>query len=392
VVPVTDVPFVLLVESHRDPEQERALLFEAPERLICCRDPHEVPAALELVEAAVQAGRYVAGFMAYEAGYGLLPKLASLTVPALDEHALWFGVFQRPKELRGRAVAAWLAERAGSEPASISRFGFERDSAQYHRDFARIQAHLHAGDSYQVCQSRRARFDVHGSATALFQRLRAVQVTPYSALIDTGEYSLVSLSPELFFRKQQGKVELKPMKGTAKPGQDAAEDARLAEGMRQDPKTRAENVMIVDLLRNDIGRLAKPGSVRVPELFAVERFDSVLQMTSTIEAEVDPALGLGRLMHSLFPSGSVTGAPKLRTMQLIRELEPTARGIFCGSIGYVTPDNDACFNVAIRTLFVDPAGHGRLGVGSGIVVDSDSDGELDECLLKVRFVSDARAT
>jgi len=179
------------------------------------------------------------------------------------------------------------------------------------------------------------------------------------------------------------------MKGTARPGNDPAEDAELAERMRQDPKTRAENVMIVDMLRNDIGRLAKPGSVRVPELFAVERFDSVLQMTSTIEAQVEVELGVASLMQSLFPSGSVTGAPKLRTMQLIHELEPSARGIFCGSIGYVTPDNDACFNVAIRSLFVDRQGKGRLGIGSGIVIDSDRDAELDECLLKARFVSES---
>jgi para-aminobenzoate synthetase / 4-amino-4-deoxychorismate lyase len=389
VAPAVDVPFVLLVESHRDPEQERALLFQAPSPLICCRQPSEVLGALEQVEGAVRAGRYVAGFLAYEAGYGLSPKLSSLTVPALQEHVLWFGVFDEQRELCGRAVGAWLAERAGSQPASVSGLSFDRDREQYRRDFARIQEHLRAGDSYQVCQSLRADFEVHGSAVALFQRLRAAQVTPYSALVDTGEYSLVSLSPELFFRKQQGQVELKPMKGTARPGKDAAADAALAEGMRQDPKTRAENVMIVDLLRNDIGRLAKPGSVRVPELFAVERFDSVLQMTSTIHAEVDPELGLASLMRSLFPSGSVTGAPKLRTMQLIHELEPSARGIFCGSIGYVTPRNDACFNVAIRSLFVDRAGQGRLGVGSGIVVDSDSDAELEECLLKARFVSDA---
>lgn len=384
-----EAPFVLLVESHRDPDQERALLFESPERLIHCREPSEVPGALAEVEAAVRQGRYVAGFLAYEAGYGLLPKLASLTVPACDEHVSWFGVFAQQRTLTGRAVSAWLEERAGAKPANVSELRFERDGAQYRADFERIQEHLRAGDSYQVCQSRRARFDVHGSAAALFQRLRAAQVTPYSALVDTGEYSLVSLSPELFFRKQQGLVTLKPMKGTLASGKDAAEDARLAEQMRQDPKTRAENVMIVDLLRNDIGRLAKPGSVRVPELFGVERFDSVLQMTSTIEADVDPALGLSELMRSLFPSGSVTGAPKLRTMQLIHELEPTSRGIFCGSIGYVTPSNDACFNVAIRSLFVDRAGRGRLGVGSGIVVDSACQAELDECSLKARFVSDA---
>jgi para-aminobenzoate synthetase/4-amino-4-deoxychorismate lyase len=389
VAPAAEAPFVLLVESHRDPDQERALLFEAPQQLIACRQPRDVPAALERVESAVRAGQFVAGFMAYEAGYGLLPKLSELPVPPLQEHALWFGVFAAPRKLRGRAVAAWLSERAGSVPASVSRLRFEGDRAEYGRDFERIQEHLRAGDTYQVCQSRRARFDVHGSATALFQRLRAAQVTPYSALIDTGEYSLVSLSPELFFRKQGGRVELKPMKGTAAPGKDAAEDAAIAERMREDPKSRAENVMIVDLLRNDIGRLAKPGSVRVPELFAVERFDSVLQMTSTILAEVEPDLGLGQLMRSLFPSGSVTGAPKLRTMQLIHELEPSARGIFCGSIGFVSPENDACFNVAIRSLFVDRTGQGRLSVGSGVVVDSDCQSEFDECLLKARFLSDA---
>ncbi len=386
---VADAPFVLLVESHRDPDQERALLFEAPERLICCRQPSAVLDALELCENAVHHGRYVAGFMAYEAGYGLEPKLSRLDVPALDEHALWFGVFEQQRELLGRAVGAWLGERAAREPASVSDFHFERDAEQYRSDFARIQEHLRAGDSYQVCQSLRARFSVRGSPAALFQRLRSAQVTPYSALIDTGEYSLVSLSPELFFRKQQGQVQLKPMKGTLASGQSATEDAQLAQRMRHDPKTRAENVMIVDLLRNDIGRLAKPGSVRVPELFEVERFDSVLQMTSSIEADVDPELGLGSLMRSLFPSGSVTGAPKLRTMQLIHGLEPSARGIFCGSIGYVTPSNDACFNVAIRSLFIDRAGQGRLGVGSGIVVDSDCQAELDECLLKARFLSDA---
>lgn len=387
--PVADAPFVLLVESHKDPDQERALLFRAPEQLICCRQPSDVLAALRLVESAVGRRRYVAGFMAYEAGYGLQPKLLALVPRPFEEHTLWFGVFEHRLELKGREVGAWLEARAGRERAGISKLGFDRDRGQFRGDFAQIQAHLRAGDSYQVCQSLRARFDVHGSAVALFQRLRAAQVTPYSALVDTGEYSIVSLSPELFFRKTSRRVELKPMKGTARPGQDAEEDARLAERMRKDPKTRAENVMIVDMLRNDIGRLASPGSVRVPELFGVERFDSVLQMTSTIVAEVDAELGIASLMQSLFPSGSVTGAPKLRTMQLIYELEPSARGIFCGSIGYVTPDNDACFNVAIRSLFLDRHGQGRLGVGSGIVVDSDSDAELDECLLKARFVSAA---
>jgi para-aminobenzoate synthetase / 4-amino-4-deoxychorismate lyase len=383
-----DAPFVFLVESDADASRERGLLFRAPRELIRCRAANEVRACLEAAERARAAGRYVAGFLAYEAGYGLHDKLTALRVPSSTEDCVWLGVFDEQEELRGAQVAAFLAEQR-AEPARVTTLRFDRNSVEYARDFERIQAYLHAGDSYQVCQSLRARFQLRGSATALFERLRAAQPTAYSALIDTGEYSIVSVSPELFFRKSGGLVELQPMKGTAAPGKDSAEDARIAERMRQDPKTIAENVMIVDLLRNDIGRLAKPGSVRVPELFAVQRFAQVLQMTSSITARVEPSLGLGQLLESLFPSGSVTGAPKLRTMQIIHELEPTARGIFCGSIGYVTPSNDACFNVAIRSACVDRAGQGVLGVGSGIVVDSRAEAELAECLLKARFLSDA---
>jgi para-aminobenzoate synthetase / 4-amino-4-deoxychorismate lyase len=299
---------------------------------------------------------------------------------------LWLGVFESAEELKGAAVTELLAARGA---ASVSSLRFERGAAGHAADFAKIQEYLRAGESYQVCQSLRAHFEVRGSALALFERLRRAQPTEYSALVDTGEYSILSLSPELFFRKQGGNIELKPMKGTAAPGHELAEDARIAERMRRDPKTRAENLMIVDLLRNDIGRLAKLGSVRVPELFAVERFASVLQMTSTITAEVDRSLGLTPLLEALFPSGSVTGAPKLSAMRIIHELEPSPRGIFCGSIGYVTPWNDACFNVAIRSLCVERDGRGVLGVGSGVVVDSSADAEHAECLLKARFLSSA---
>lgn len=388
-VPAAEAPFVFLVESHRDPDQQRALLFAEPKRLIQCRNVGDVARCLVEVDAAVRGGSYVAGFMAYEAGYGLLPKLAALPVPQSIEQALWFGVFDHCRELRGREVDAWLLARGGGGASRVTGLELDRSRGQHRNDFRRIQEHLHAGDSYQVCQSLRARFRVEGSPAALFERLRAVQRTPYSALIETGDYALLSLSPELFFRKRGAQVELKPMKGTAASGASAEEDSAIAERMRADLKTRAENVMIVDLLRNDIGRIAKPGSVRVPQLFEVERFDQVLQMTSTITAEVDPELGLSALMHSLFPSGSVTGAPKLRTMQIIHELERSARGIFCGSIGYVTPSGDACFNVAIRSLSVARDGAGVLGIGSGVVVDSESDAELDECLLKARFLTDA---
>lgn len=384
-----DAPFVLLVESDSAPERERALLFTAPERVIQSRDPREVPAALAELDHAIAEGHYVAGFLAYEAGYGLEPRLSGLTPAQGHEHALWFGIFARRQELRGAEVGAFLAARAGAG-ARVSPLRLSRRRADYQRDFARIQAYLHAGESYQVCQSLRARFDVEGTPAALFAQLRAEQPTRYGALIDTGQYSIISLSPELFFRKQGARIELEPMKGTAAPGRDAAHDAEIAARMRADPKTRAENVMIVDLLRNDIGRVAISGTVQVPQLFAVERFGSVLQMTSTITAQVEPRLGLLPLMRALFPSGSVTGAPKLRAMQIIHELEPEPRGIFCGSIGFATPGGDACFSVAIRSLLLDARGSGLLGVGSGIVVDSEPDAELAECLLKAGFLERAR--
>jgi para-aminobenzoate synthetase/4-amino-4-deoxychorismate lyase len=328
--------------------------------------------------------------LGYEAGYGLVPKLDDLSVPGATEHALWLAAFDARRELVGHEVSEHLAARSSRAEASAPRIfelAFDADEASYCRDFARIQAYLAAGESYQVCQSLRARFRFAGDAAALFARLRTAQPTSYSALIDTGEYAILSLSPELFFRKRGSHIQLKPMKGTAAAGADAAADAAIAERMRQDPKTRAENVMIVDLLRSDIGRIARPSSVQVPALFEVERVGDVLQMTSTIVAEVEPDLGPSQLFGALFPSGSVTGAPKRRTMQIIHELEQTARGIFCGSIGYVAPNLDACFNVAIRSLCLDRGGRGVLGVGSGIVVDSDAHAEHQECLLKAQFLT-----
>jgi para-aminobenzoate synthetase/4-amino-4-deoxychorismate lyase len=378
-----------LVESHVDPAQERALLFAAPERIVTCREVSQVATCLAALDDAVRAGAYVAGFLAYEAGYGLHPKLTALSRGGLTEDLLWFGVFSEPRLLAGPELSRSLAAGAGGASGSLSELQLDLDRAGYRRDFERIQAYLRAGDSYQVCHSLRARAALRGSPAALFARLRARQRTAYSALIDTGDYTILSLSPELFFRKTAGKLLLQPMKGTLGAAAGEAENAALAQAMRRDDKTRAENVMIVDLLRNDVGRLARPGSVQVPELFQVERFDSVLQMTSSIHAEIEPQLGLAELMPALFPSGSVTGAPKLRTMEIIAELEQSPRGIFCGSIGYVAPNGDACFNVAIRSLCVERDGRAVLGVGSGVVLDSTSDAEYDECLLKARFAVDS---
>lgn len=386
-VQAAEAPYVLLVESQPDRELERAWLFDAPRSVLCCREPHEVEHCLALADDAVRAGHYVAGFLAYEAGYGLQPKLSSLAARAPEEHLVWLGIFDQRQELRGAALEQFFAERGAGEGAELSKLRFDTNEAEYAADFARIQQHLLDGDSYQVCHSFRCHFELSGSPAALFERLRRRQVTAFSALISTGDYSILSLSPELFFRKTGTHIELKPMKGTSRRGRDAEEDAMLTEQLRQDKKILAENVMIVDLLRNDIGRLARVGSVRAPELFSVERYETVLQMTSTVVAEVESSLGLLPLMQSLFPCGSVTGAPKLRSMQIIHALEESPRGIFCGSIGYVAPNHDACFNVAIRSLLLSREGKGTLGVGGGVVVDSTSKGELEECLLKAEFLT-----
>ena len=198
---------------------------------------------------------------------------------------------------------------------------------------------------------------------------------------------MLSLSPELFFARTGARIEVRPMKGTLPRSGDEGEIERSSAWLRSDPKSRAENIMIVDLLRNDLARISIPGTVRVPSLLDVERYETVLQMTSTIEAELDGDPSVHQLIQALFPCGSVTGAPKVSTMEIIRALESEPRGVYTGAIGYVSGD-EAAFNVAIRTLSVDHEGGGELGVGSGILVDSDAEAEYEECLLKGKFLTD----
>jgi para-aminobenzoate synthetase/4-amino-4-deoxychorismate lyase len=379
-------PFVLLVESSADRERERGYYFRRPRRILCCRERDDVGHCLELLDEAVRQGHYVAGFVAYEGGFAFAEKFSTLPEPALEEHLVWFGVFDERVELDAQALARTLADLGSQDDAVVERLEYDVPWEEYVQSFERVKEYIASGDTYQVCYSFRSRFKLAGSARALFERLRVRQRTAYSALIDTGSYSVVSLSPELFFRKRAHSIELRPMKGTCRRGQNPEEDELLRQKLVSDPKTRAENVMIVDLLRNDAGRLAIPGSVRVPGLFCVEPYETLLQVTSSVTAEIDPALGLRTLMPSLFPCGSITGAPKLRTMQIIHELESSPRGVYSGSIGYVTPNNDACFNVAIRTLLVSRAGEGSLGVGGGVVVDSTAQAEFEECLLKAEFL------
>ncbi|AMP36737.1 chorismate-binding protein [Ralstonia solanacearum] len=273
------------------------------------------------------------------------------------------------------------------------------DHDAYVHAIARIQDWIAAGDTYEVNYTYRLRMTAFGAPAALYRRLRARQPVPYGALIGLPEGgAILSCSPELFFSHRAGSLVARPMKGTAPASGDPEVDEARAVALAADEKNRAENLMIVDLLRNDLGRLARPGSVRVPALFEVTPYGSVLQMTSTVEAEIPPATGLADCLAALFPCGSITGAPKRRTMQIIDALEPEPRGLYTGAIGWIDAPigdramGDACFSVAIRTLVlgapgVDGLRSGELGIGSGIVFDSVADEEYAECQLKARFVT-----
>jgi para-aminobenzoate synthetase/4-amino-4-deoxychorismate lyase len=255
-----------------------------------------------------------------------------------------------------------------------------------------VQSLISAGDIYQANLTIRADVSTAGHPLALYAGLRARAQAGFGGVIWTGDDWLLSLSPELFFALHDRKVTTKPMKGTATRGADAAEDAVLVAQLQQDPKQRAENLMIVDLLRNDLSRVAEAGSVRVPHLFTVESYPTVHQMISTVTAQMDEGKGVADLLRAIYPCGSITGAPKIRAMEIIDEVEQAPRGIYTGSIGRIDPNGDAAFNVAIRTLHLQSgATTATLGLGGGIVADSRVGEEWAECLAKGRFVADQRS-
>jgi len=352
-------------------------LFRGATEVIEAWETGAVVPALRRIEREVARGRHAAGFLAYEAGAAFDSAFA--TVPAGDRFPLLlFGIFE--SRLVADPTEAPVGRYAlGPATPSIS-------AEAYRRDVERILDLIAAGDTYQVNHTLRLRGDFRGADDLLYHDLCNAQRAAFCAMIRYGDVSLVSASPELFFRQVGRRIELRPMKGTRPRGRWSEEDDALAEELVTSAKERAENLMIVDLLRNDVGRVAEFGSVRVPTLFEVERYPTVHQMTSTVEATLRGDAGLVEIFRALFPSGSVTGAPKLRTSEIIRELEGVPRGPYTGAIGFVSPDQ-AVFSVAIRTLLVDRVrGNYEMGVGSGITSDSDADAEYRECLGKGAFV------
>ncbi|HSJ50724.1 MAG TPA: aminodeoxychorismate synthase component I [Actinomycetota bacterium] len=375
------------------PGAERAFRLAEPVGVLEARRPDEVPGVIESAEAASARGLWVGGFVAYEAAPGLNPDLAvrerTTGDPFADLPFAWFALFER------RQAAEPLAPSGADPAAEGSPWAPSVDRDAYDAAVDAIRDLIEAGETYQVNHTIRLRARIAGDDRGFYRDLALSQRGPYAAHLDLGRYRILSASPELFFRIDGDSITTRPMKGTAPRGRWPAEDDEVAARLVASPKDRAENAMIVDLLRNDLGRIARPGTVRVADLFRAERYETVWQLTSTVAAERRPGTSLLDTFRALFPSGSVTGAPKVRTMSVIRDLEDSPRGVYCGAIGYLAPSGSgepsANFSVAIRTVMFDRrTGTAEYGVGGGITFDSSAEREYAEILAKARVLTAVR--
>jgi para-aminobenzoate synthetase/4-amino-4-deoxychorismate lyase len=392
---VNSQPGSMLLETARfDAENHSSFLFLDPIRQLTINHPDQLPELFTQIEMALVHGFYVAGYFSYECGFHFEPTAMKRPLRKAGETLAWFGIYDRPyifdhtSEQFDHPLPEEHLQLAvePNETVRFSDFALNLDFHSYCDKIEAVRNYIAAGDIYQANFTAQMNFGWSGNAASCMVALRERQHVPYAAMLNIGARQMLSLSPELFFRIKGRDVTLRPMKGTAQRGVNFEDDERMREWLGKDPKNRSENLMIVDLLRNDIGRLADTGSVTVDPLFDVEEYDSLFQMTSTVHAKLQPNSNFYRFFRALFPCGSITGAPKVRCMQIIDELEESPRGLYTGSIGYFAPNLDAVFNVAIRTLVLEQ-GHGTLGIGGGITYDSNPVKEYEECLLKGSFLS-----
>jgi para-aminobenzoate synthetase/4-amino-4-deoxychorismate lyase len=377
-------PYVLL-EDRLTPGRP-ARLYRDPVAVIRCEDAGEVDEAFEQIEKGLANGLHAAGLFSYELGYALEPKLAGLMPPRRDTPLLWFGLFEAPQAVDPMALDEAFACLA--PPPPVTGLSSGNDRAGHMGKVDKILDLIAAGDVYQVNLTFPFRFRYGGDPLSLYAALRARQPVAHGGFAALGDRVILSVSPELWVKVEGDRATTRPMKGTSPRGRDACADQATREGLAADPKQRAENLMIVDLLRNDLARISAPGSVSVPALFTVETYPGFHAMTSTISGRLDAARSLRERVSALFPCGSVVGAPKIRAGAIIRELEPEPRGFYTGALGAISPNGDMAFNVAIRTAILMADGKGRYDVGGGIVADSDPGAEYDEACLKGRVLTD----
>jgi len=382
-------PFVLL-DDARESGAADAVLYENPRAIFVARRPEEVESVLADAEAARNAGGELAGYIAYEAGLALEPRLAHLAAARTGGTGplVWLGLFDEAQHIAASDMPRWLADHT-TGPGRVGPLEPQISLGGYADAFGQLQDAIRSGDIYQANLTFPLAGSFTGDPLGLYAALRPAAQAGYGGVIFDGSHWLLSLSPELFVSLKDGEAKAKPMKGTRPRSADPHQDRALAEDLASSVKDRAENLMIVDLMRNDLARVAQAGSVRVDAPFAVESYPTVHQMVSVVQARLRDGKGAIDLVQALFPCGSITGAPKIRATELIDELEPAARGPYCGAIGRIGSNGDAAFNVAIRTLRLTEIENGRgkavLGVGGAIVADGDMRTEWREALLKGAF-------
>ncbi len=392
-LPGPDEAFALFDDARvRGPAPAR--LYRDPVAIVEARAMREVQPALDRIADAREAGLHAAGYLSYEAGLALEERLAPAARRRQDgAPLLWFGLFEGVRLVDPAAVPGLLSDPAGCAAGPLRPL---IDEAAYRAAFAAVQDMIRAGDIYQVNLTFPCDLPFTGDPMALYAAARARAAAGYGGIMRTGGRegepdggrTLLSFSPELFFTLVRGQLTARPMKGTARREADPQADAAAARLLALDAKQQAENLMIVDLLRNDLSRVSRAGSVTVPDLFRVESFPTVHQLVSTVRARILPGLSAVDVLRTLFPCGSITGAPKVRAMEIIDAVEPAARGVYTGTMGWIDPEGNAAFNVAIRTICVEEgAASGRVGLGSGVVADSRVDDEWAECLAKGRFLA-----
>ena len=378
-------PFVLLDDARDGDAAAPARLLTQPTAILSATDPADMSSAIDVLKHWVAQGRHVAGFLGFEAGYALEPGLTpTLSAPDHAAPLLWFASFDAVDILPADEVANWLP---GADGAWIGPVEPELDFPRYAAAMGGILDHIRAGDIYQANLTFAARVRCAGHPLAVYARLRSRARAGYGGVVFTGSHWLLSFSPELFFSLRAGHILARPMKGTAARQSDPAADRAAMRLLESDPKQRAENLMIVDLIRNDLSRISCPGSVTVPALFRIESYPTIHQMVSDVEATLVQGIDGVDVLARMFPCGSITGAPKISAMRIVRQNEVSQRGPYTGSIGFFGPSGQAAFNVAIRTLVLPVGGAcASLGLGSGIVADSDALSEWQECLAKGEFV------
>ncbi|TIS57239.1 aminodeoxychorismate synthase component I [Mesorhizobium sp.] len=366
----------------RNDESARQLVFDNPAEIIVAHEAEDFLPALEAAQTAHGAGKWLAGYLSYEAGYLLEPKLVPLLPAGRRAPLVCLGVFDAPAD---QALPRSSAP-ASNGPIFDARAAWSFED--YAKRFAELHDHIRKGDCYQGNLT----FPVHaqwsGDPLAAFDALTERQPVKYGALVALGDPIVLSRSPELFFKiDAEGMIETHPMKGTAPRGATKAEDKRLKAFLRNDEKNQAENRMIVDLLRNDISLISEVGTLAVPELFRIESYPTVHQMVSRVRAKLLPDMTIRQIFAALFPCGSITGAPKIRAMEILHDLEGPPRDVYCGAIGWIAPGGTMRFSVAIRTISLFSGGEAVYNIGGGVVFDSTAEEEYQECLLKARFAT-----